>query len=341
MPSFAYFCGHEQFQPEVLLEHAVRAEAVGFDALTVSDHFHPWVDDASAAGFAWSWLGALAVRTRRVRIATAVTCPLFHYHPGLIAQAAATVDRLAGGRFALGVGTGEGINERPLGWEFPGYKERAARMAEAIALMRRLLAGEKVDFTGEYYRTRAAKLYSPPIGPVPIWMSAAGAQSATLAGRLADGLIVSVKNPAEARAQVIDPCRGAARGAGRPEPTLVAQRWSILAKDEDEAWQALAAWRGLRVEGRLEEADPAVLRARADAMDRREIINKYAWARRPDELVEIYRPLVELGADIVTLQVTSVDQVATIKLLGADVLPALRALGRQMSPGEPGAPSPG
>jgi coenzyme F420-dependent glucose-6-phosphate dehydrogenase len=326
MPSFAYFCGHEQFQPEVILEHAAQAEAAGFDALAVSDHFHPWVDDASAAGFAWSWLGALASRTRRARIFTAVTCPLFHYHPGLIAQAAATVDRLSGGRFALGVGTGEGINERPLGWEFPGYKERAARMTEAITIMRRLLSGEKLDFEGAHYQTRKARLYSPPVGRVPIWMSAAGAQSASLAGRLADGLIVSVKVPAEAREQVIDPCRKAAQDAGRPAPTLVAQRWSILARDEDEAWQALQAWRGLRVEGRLEEVDPAVLRERADGMDRREIIGKYAWAKKPDDLIEIYRPLIEVGADIVTLQVTSVNQEQTIKVLGAEILPALRRL---------------
>ena len=326
MTRFAYFCGHEQFQPEVLLEHAALAEQVGFDALTVSDHFHPWVDDASACGFAWTWLGALAVRTRRVRIATAVTCPLFHYHPGLVAQAAATVDRLTGGRFALGVGTGEGINERPLGWDFPGYKERAARLTEAITIMRRLLDGEKLTFAGEHYRTRSAKLYSPPLGPVPIWMAAGGPQSAALAGRLADGLILSVKAPAEAREQIIEPFRRVAREAGRPEPTLVAQRWSILAADEDQAWAALQAWRGLRVEGRLEELDPAVLRARADGMDRREIIGKYAWARRPEDLVEIYRPLVEVGADLVTIQVTSVDQEATIRRLGAEVLPALREL---------------
>jgi coenzyme F420-dependent glucose-6-phosphate dehydrogenase len=326
MPSFAFFCGHEQFQPEILLEHAVLAEAVGFDALTVSDHFHPWVDDASACGFAWTWLGALAARTHGVRIATAVTCPLFHYHPGLVAQAAATVDRLSGGRFALGVGTGEGINERPLGWSFPGYKERAGRIDEAITIMRRLLAGEKLDFAGQYYQTRAAKLYSPPKGTVPIWMAAGGTQSATLAGRIADGLILSVKVPAEAREQIIEPFRRTAREAGRPAPTLIAQRWSILARDEDEAWQALQAWRGLRVEGRLEEVDPAVLRARADAMDRREIIAKYAWARTPAELVEIYRPLVEVGADVVTLQVTSVDQIETIRRLGSEVLPALRRL---------------
>jgi coenzyme F420-dependent glucose-6-phosphate dehydrogenase len=327
MPRFAYFCGHEQFQPEELLGHAVLAEEVGFDALTVSDHFHPWVDDASACGFAWAWLGALAVRTRRVQFATAVTCPLFHYHPGLVAQAAATVDRLSGGRFALGVGTGEGINERPLGFDFPGYKERAARMTEAIGIMRRLLDGEKLDFAGTYYRTEKARLYSPPLGRVPIWMAAGGPQSATLAGRLAEGLILSVKAPEEARTQIIEPFRAAARAAGRPAPTLVAQRWSILARDEDEAWQALQAWRGLRVEGRLEEVDPAVLRARADAMDRKEIIGKYAWARRPPELVDIYRPLVAVDADVVTIQVTSVDQAETIRTLGRDVLPALRALG--------------
>jgi alkanesulfonate monooxygenase SsuD/methylene tetrahydromethanopterin reductase-like flavin-dependent oxidoreductase (luciferase family) len=157
-------------------------------------------------------------------------------------------------------------------------------------------------------------------------MSAGGAQSAALAGRLADGLIVSVKVPAEARAQVIDPFWQAARSADRPIPTVVAQRWSILAQDEDEAWRALAAWRGLRVEGRLDEVDPSVLRARADAMDRREIIARHAWARTPAELVEIYRPLVAVGADIVTLQVTSVNQSATIEILGKDVLPALRRL---------------
>src|SRR5260370_42264445 len=100
MPESACFCGTEQFHPEVLLEHAVQAEAAGFDAVTVSDHFHPWVDDASASPVAWSWLGALAVRTRRARIATGVTCPLFRYPPGLVPQAAATVDRLAGGLVA-------------------------------------------------------------------------------------------------------------------------------------------------------------------------------------------------------------------------------------------------
>src|SRR5579884_3583926 len=103
---FAWLCSHESYQPEELVKQAVLAEQAGFDVVLGSDHFHPWVDDVSAASFVWSWLGAVAVATQRVELGTSVTCPLFHYHPGMIAQAAATVDRLSDGRFFLGVGTG-------------------------------------------------------------------------------------------------------------------------------------------------------------------------------------------------------------------------------------------
>ncbi|NNL13892.1 MAG: LLM class flavin-dependent oxidoreductase, partial [Acidimicrobiia bacterium] len=119
---FGWLSSHESYQPEVLVDQAVRAEEVGFDVILGSDHFHPWVDENSASGFVWSWFGAVAARTERVELATSVTCPLFHYHPALIAQAAATVDRLSNGRFLLGVGTGENINGGPMGFPFPGYK---------------------------------------------------------------------------------------------------------------------------------------------------------------------------------------------------------------------------
>ena len=162
---FAWLCSHESYQPEDLVKQAVAAEEAGFDAVLGSDHFHPWVDDTSAAGFVWSWLGAVAVQTSNVLLGTAVTCPLFHYHPALVAQMAATTDRLSGGRLMLGVGTGEALNERPLGFPFPGYGERQARMQEALEIMHRMFAGEKVTFHGEYYTTETAKLYSPPQGP--------------------------------------------------------------------------------------------------------------------------------------------------------------------------------
>lgn len=306
------------------MEQAIHAEEAGFDIILGSDHFHPWVDDESAAGFVWSWLGAVAARTDRVELATSVTCPLFHYHPALIAQAAATVDRMCQGRFILGVGTGENINEGPLGFEFPGYQERIERMQEALEIMHRLFAGEKLDFEGEYYRTDKARLYSPPSRPVPIWMAAGGPKSATFAGSYADGLINSVKVPAETLENVIDPFRAASvshHNAGQ----IMATRWTVYAEDEDAAWRALGSMRGLRAPGRLEAVDPMVLRERADAMDRSEILGKYTVVSSVDEMVAAYAPLVtEIGADYVAIQVASVDPGRVLDIVGKELLPELR-----------------
>ena len=327
MTAFYYFCGHEQWQPETLVRHAVAAERAGFDGLVVSEHFHPWVDDRSAAGFAFATIGAMAQATSRVRITTGVTTPLFRYHPGVVAQAAATLDRLSDGRFDLGVGTGENINEGPLGLPFPGYAERAARMKEALQIMRRLLDGEKLTFEGTYYRTDRAKLYSPPIGRVQIWMASGGPKSSVLAAEYADGIITSVKDPADTLAQVIEPARVAAAAAGRAAPCILATRWSLHASSEADAWEALAPWRGLRAPGRLEAVDPRDLRERADEMPRQEVLGRYPIVADAEAVVAIYRPLVEeVRADIVAFQISSLDQAATIAMLGAEVLPELRTL---------------
>ena len=328
MTTFAYFCGHEQFQPEELVRHAVLAEDAGFDMVEVSEHFHPWVDDLGASGFAYATIAAMAQATESIQFVTGVTTPLWRFHPAVVAQAAATLDRLSGGRFRLGVGTGENLNEGPLGYEFPRYAERAARMSEALDIMRRLLDGEKLTYDGEYYRTDRAKLYSPPIEGVPIYLAAGGPKSATLAGTKADGVITSVKQPAETFERVIEPATVAASEAGRPKPTVLASRWSIRAKTEDEAWLSLGAWRGLRAPGRLEAVDPKDLRERADAMERSEILERYSLVQSTDDYVEVYAPLItEVHADIVAIQTTSLDQEATIAMLGSDVLPKLRALG--------------
>lgn len=323
MTHFAYFCGHEQWQPEEIVEHAVAAEAAGFDMVVTSEHFHPWVDDVGAAGFAFSTLGAVAAATDRVGLATGVTTPLWRYHPAVVAQAAATIDRLSNGRFHLGVGTGENINEGPLGYRFPAYAERAARMSEALDIMRRLLDGEKLTFEGTHYRTDRAKLYSPPVGTVPIWLAAGGPKSADLAGRKAAGVITSVKDPAATLDRVIEPMRSAAPEGARP--TVVATRWSVFADDENEAWEALAAWRGLRAPGRLEAVDPAELRERADALPRSEVLGRYPIVSTVEQIVDVYRPLIDdLGADVVVIQMTSLHQRSLIDMLGREVLPRLK-----------------
>ena len=322
----AWLCSHESYQPEVLVDQAVLAEKVGFDVVLGSDHFHPWVDDVSAAGFVWSWLGAVAARTDHVELATSVTCPLFHYHPALIAQAAATVDRLSDGRFILGVGTGENINEGPMGFEFPGYKERIGRMKEALEIIHRLFEGEKLDFDGDYYVADKAKLYSPPLGRIPIWMSAGGPKSASFAGQYADGLITSVKVPAETQEKVIDPFHAGTSEAGKPKAPLMATRWCVLAEDEDEAWTALGSMRGLRAPGRIEAVDPMVLRERADDMVRTEILEKYSIVSSIDELYDMYKPLVEMGADYIAVQIASTDPDRTLARVGSELLPELRKL---------------
>jgi coenzyme F420-dependent glucose-6-phosphate dehydrogenase len=320
---FAWLASHESYQPEVLIDQVVAAEKAGFDAITASDHFHPWVDDVSAAGFVWSWLGAAAARAGSLTFVTSVTCPLFHYHPALIAQAAATVSRLAPGGIVLGVGTGENINEGPFGFEFPSYAERIRRMREALEIIHRLLAGEKVDFEGTFYQCRKAKLYSPPVGKVPVWMAAGGEQSATFAGKNAEGLITSVKDPQETLDKIIRPFQEAKVGTG----SVMATRWVVLAESKGQAWDALGSMRGLRAPGRLEEVDPMVLRQRADEMDPDEILSKYAIVTTAEEIIEAYRPLVtEIKADLVSIQVASTDPDRAIALIGAEVLPELRRL---------------
>ncbi len=323
---FAWLCSHESYQPEDLVRQAVAAEEAGFDVVLGSDHFHPWVDDTSAAGFVWSWLGAVAARTARVQLGTSVTCPLFHYHPALVAQMAATTDRLSGGRLLLGVGTGEALNERPLGFPFPGYAERQARMQEALEIIHRLFAGEKLSFRGEHYTTETARLYSPPAGDLPVLMAAGGPKSAEFAGTYADGLITSVKDPADTVAKVIAPYRRAA-AARRARQLVLATRWTVLAGGPSEAWKALSSLRGLRAPGRLEATDPAELRIRADEMDPEEVLASYAVVPDAAGLVEAYRPLVtDVGADIVSIQVMSEDPMAAVEMIGKEVLPQLRAV---------------
>ena len=327
MVKFSYFLGSEQWQPEKILKHAELAENAGFDMVTISEHFHPWVDDQSASNFAWATLGALTSAVPNLDLGTGVTTPLWRMHPAIVAQASATIDRLTNSTFHLGVGTGENLNEGPLGYAFPAYAERAARMKEALYIIRKLLNGEKLDFNGEYYTTDKAKLYSPPNNSVAIWLAAGGPKSAQLASEYADGLMISVKDPKEAYERVIEPSNNKSKELKNNDLRIHTYRWTVFAENEDDAWEALGPWRGLRAPGRLEAKDPAELREAADNMEKSEILSKYSIAGSIKEIIDIYKPLVsEFNSEIITIQITSVNQEETIKLLGEEVLPVLRKL---------------
>lgn len=325
MTKFAYFLGSEQWQPEELINHAKLAKEVGFDMVTISEHFHPWVDDYSASNFTWSTLGALAVTTPDLDLGTGVTTPLWRMHPGVVAQASATIDRLSQSTFHLGVGTGENINEGPLGYEFPKYDERASRMRESLEIIRRLLSGEKLNYEGEFYQTNQAKLYSPPQKYIPIWMAAGGPKSANLAAEYADGVMISVKDPKDAYEKVIDPAKKKTEELNKDSLRIHTYRWTMFAKDDDDAWEALKSWRGLRAPNRLQEIDPAALRETADSLPKEEIMSKFSRATTIEELKEIYHPLVnDFESEIVTIQISSTNQEETIKLLGKELLPILK-----------------
>jgi coenzyme F420-dependent glucose-6-phosphate dehydrogenase len=325
MTKFSYFLGSEQWQPEDLIKHAVIAKDAGFDMLTISEHFHPWVDDFSASNFTWSTLGALANTLPQLDLGTGVTTPLWRIHPGVIAQAAATIDRLTPKTFHLGVGTGENINEGPLGYNFPNYEERKDRLIEALKIIKSLFRGEKLSFEGKYYQTNKAKLYSPPVKKIPIWLAAGGPKSAQVAAEYADGLMISVKDPKTAYENVIEPASIKTKELKKDEMSIHTYRWTMFAESDEEAWTALRSWRGLRAPNRLNELDPEALRIEADSFPKEEIMSKFSRASSIDELENIYKPLVEeFNSEIVTIQISSINQEETIKLLGKELLPKLR-----------------
>ena len=185
---WGYTCSSEEFEASELASNAVRAEEAGFEFVTVSDHFHPWTSSQGHSPFAWSTVGAIAALTERVGIGTGVTCPLIRYHPAVIAQAAATSAELSSGRFFLGLGTGEALNEHITGDRWPPANLRLDMLVEAVEIMRALWTGENTDYEGDFYVVENARLFSMPETPPPIIWAASGKQSASLAGQHADGL---------------------------------------------------------------------------------------------------------------------------------------------------------
>ena len=194
MVEIGYTLSSEEFGPRDLVWFARRAEEVGFSFALVSDHYHPWTDRQGHSPFVWSVIGGVAGATERLRLGTGVTCPLIRIHPAIVAQAAATSEAMMPGRFFLGVGTGESLNEHILGDRWPPASTRLDMLDEAIAVIRELWRGENTNFEGEFYLVENARVYSMPEEPPPIYVAAAAQNAAELAGRAGDGLISVAPN---------------------------------------------------------------------------------------------------------------------------------------------------
>lgn len=218
MVAVGYTLMCEQTGPRELVDYAQRAEDVGFDFEVISDHYYPWLDSQGHSPYAWSVLGAVAHTTSRVDLMSFVTCPIRRYHPAIVAQKAATVGLMSQGRFTLGVGAGENLNEHVVG-AWPHVQQRHDMLEEALQIMRSLLDGETVTYSGEYYDVPEAYLWDRPEGGVPIAVAASGPSSSALAAEYGDGVISA--NP---DARVVE-LFGEAGGEGKPRFGQVAICW--------------------------------------------------------------------------------------------------------------------
>jgi G6PDH family F420-dependent oxidoreductase len=189
MTSFGYTLMTEQSGPRELVGHAVAAEQAGFDFEVMSDHSFPWLDEMGHAPYAWSVLGAVTQLTERVELMTYVTCPTMRYHPAIVAQKAATVDLLSDGRFILGLGAGENLNEHVIGRGWPPVNVRHEMLLEAVEIITALFGGGYVDYKGEHFRVDSAKVWDLPTNPVPVGVAVSGSQSVRAFAPLADHLI--------------------------------------------------------------------------------------------------------------------------------------------------------
>jgi G6PDH family F420-dependent oxidoreductase len=194
MISLGYKLSSEEHAPHELIAHAKRAEEAGFGFGMISDHYHPWIDKQGHSPFVWSVIGGISQVTRRLSVVTGVTCPTVRVHPAIVAQAAATSACLLPGRFMLGVGTGENLNEHILGEVWPSAAVRREMLEEAIQVMRALWEGDDTSHRGRYYTVENARIYSLPQQPPPIFVAASGEKAAELAGRDGDGLVATAPN---------------------------------------------------------------------------------------------------------------------------------------------------
>ncbi|WP_375477178.1 LLM class F420-dependent oxidoreductase [uncultured Jatrophihabitans sp.] len=189
MTKFGYTLMTEQSPPTNLVRYAVAAERAGYDFEVSSDHYFPWLDSMGHAPNAWTTLGAVAHATERVELMTYVTCPILRYHPTVVAQQAATLGLLSEGRFTLGLGSGENLNEHVVGKGWPSVSVRQEMFAEAVEIIRALFGGDYVDFRGEHFRVTAAKLWDVAATPPPIGIAVSGPASCQLAGEQGDAMI--------------------------------------------------------------------------------------------------------------------------------------------------------
>lgn len=315
MTEFGYFLSSEEHGPGALVEQARAAEQHGFRSVWISDHFHPWLDSQGQSPFVWTTIGGIAATTR-LRVTTAVTCPTVRMHPAVVAHAAATAAVALEGRFRLGVGTGENLNEHVLGDHWPPAEVRFAMLEEAVEVLRALFTGEVVTHHGRHYTVENARLYTVPDEPVEIPVSAFGPKATELAARVGDGFITTSPD-AENLARYRE------LGGRGPSQAGVKVCWG---PDEQAARKtAFELWRSSSVPGQLSQdlPMPSHFEQAAELVTEELVADKIACGPDPERHVAAIRPYLDAGFDEVHLSQIGEGQEGFFEFFRSEVEPRL------------------
>ena len=324
-PVIGFALMHEQFPVPQLVEWGALAEQAGFDAVWTSDHFQPWQENEGHCGFAWVTLAAIGQRTQRILMGTGVTCPSYRYRPQIVAEGFASLGLLYPGRVFLGVGAGEALNEIPGGGGWGPYRERAERMEEAVALIRRLWTGEWISFQGRYYPVEQARLYDVPAKPVPIYVAASGPKSMPLAGKIGDGLITDAQRAI--KPELRQAFEQGARQAGKnPASMPVLAQLDVVVGNRQEAERWAQLWRFMPKSWELyvNDPDPRSIQRRAEQdIPLEQVYAQWPVSPDPEPHVQALQKLIDGGVTHIFIHSPQPDQAKVISFYGEQVLPRL------------------
>jgi coenzyme F420-dependent glucose-6-phosphate dehydrogenase len=363
MTVIGYWASQEQYSMQNLLELVNEAEKGGFTSTLTSDHFHPWWHDKGFGNFTWIWLAVAAERTKKMKFTTGVTAAVYRYNPGIIAQAFASLDVLYPGRIGLGIGTGEAMNEVPVGFEWPDADIRLERTKEAVQIINKLWKkrcsghasiktdtergiekyqhkgyddddddddgtdNNTINYDGKYFRLKNARLYTPPTTDIPLYMAASGRDAIQVAAKYADGLI-STSKPDNAK-EIFDIFDRAAAEAGKNPTDLekIAKPKISYSEDYDEALKSCEFWRSSLIENvfDLDISDPIRLQEKAKQEISDDKLRKSVLiVTRIDDLIKPIEEYFKSGFTQVFTHSTSPDEKEFIKKFTKEVLPYFR-----------------
>jgi G6PDH family F420-dependent oxidoreductase len=312
-----YALSSEEHTPNALVHHARLAEQAGFTFALISDHFHPWVDAQGHSPFVWSVLGAIAHATERLELGTGVTCPTTRIHPAIIAHAAATVAAMMPGRFFLGVGTGENLNEHVLGHRWPPHDLRVEMLEEAVHVIRQLWQGGSQSHHGKHYTVENARLYTLPEELPRIVVAASGPQAAEAAGRFGDGLCSTAP-----KAEIIK----AFTGAGGKGPRYGQMTVCWAASEAEAQRTALKIWPNAALGGELSQElpTPAHFEQATGKATEEQIAEEVICGPDPQRHITSIRTYIDAGFDHVYIHQIGPDQAGFINFYEREILPKFK-----------------